>query len=90
MSNNVLFKRAYQQSPEAAQNWLQGEYPAIEQRARAEGAEIHWGDETALVNTDVRGGATHRLARHLWRWLLAAVSPRANLAVRWRFERGTA
>ena len=35
--------------------WLEGEYPAIEQRARREGAEIHWGDETALVNTDVRG-----------------------------------
>ena len=48
-------KRADEQSPEAVQNWLQGEYPAIEQRARAEGAEIHWGDETALVNTDVRG-----------------------------------
>ena len=48
-------KRAYEQSPEAVQNWLQGEYPAIEQRARVEGAEIHWGDETALVNTDVRG-----------------------------------
>ena len=48
-------KRAYEQSPEAVQNWMQGEYPAIEQRARAEGAEIHWGDETALVNTDVRG-----------------------------------
>ena len=37
------------------QAWLEGEYPGIEQRARAEGAEIHWGDETALVNTDVRG-----------------------------------
>lgn len=48
-------KRAYEQKPEAVQAWLQGEYPGIEQRARAEGAEIHWGDETALVNTDVRG-----------------------------------
>jgi transposase len=48
-------KRAYEQSPAAVQAWLQGEYPAIEQRARSEGAEIHWGDETALVNTDVRG-----------------------------------
>ncbi len=48
-------KRAYEQSPAAVQAWLQGEYPAIEQRARAQGAEIHWGDETALVNTDVRG-----------------------------------
>jgi transposase len=48
-------KRAYEQSPQAVQAWLEGEYPAIEQRARSEGAEIHWGDETALVNTDVRG-----------------------------------
>ncbi|ABM39020.1 ISXo7 transposase [Polaromonas naphthalenivorans CJ2] len=48
-------RRAYEQSPEAVQAWLEGEYPAIEQRARQEGAEIHWGDETALVNTDVRG-----------------------------------
>lgn len=48
-------KRAYEQNPEAVQAWLEGEYPAIEQRARQEGAEIHWGDETALVNTDVRG-----------------------------------
>lgn len=37
-------KRAYEQSPEAVQAWLEGEYPAIEQRARREGAEIHWGD----------------------------------------------
>ena len=48
-------KRAYEQSPAAVQAWLEGEYPGIAQRARAEGAEIHWGDETALVNTDVRG-----------------------------------
>jgi transposase len=47
-------KRAYEQRPEAVQAWLEGEYPAIEERARHEGAEIHWGDETALVNTDVR------------------------------------
>ena len=48
-------KRAYEQNPEAVRSWLEGEYPGIEQRARQEGAEIHWGDETALVNTDVRG-----------------------------------
>jgi len=48
-------KRAYEQSPTAVRAWLEGEYPAIEQRAKREGAEIHWGDETALVNTDVRG-----------------------------------
>lgn len=48
-------KKAYEQRPEAVQAWLDEEYPAIEQRAKAEGAEIHWGDETAIVNTDVRG-----------------------------------
>ena len=36
---------------------LQGEYLAMELRARQEGAEIHWANETALVNTDVRGAS---------------------------------
>ena len=35
--------------------WLDETYPAIAERAKEEHAEIHWGDETALVNTDVRG-----------------------------------
>ena len=48
-------KRAYEQRPEAVKQWLENEYPAIEKRAKAESAEIHWGDETAVVNTDVRG-----------------------------------
>lgn len=48
-------KRAYEQRPEEVQAWLDEQFPEIESRARAEGAEIHWGDETALVNTDVRG-----------------------------------
>ena len=48
-------KKAYEQRPEAVRKWLDEEYPAIAQGAKAEGAEIHWGDETALVNTDVRG-----------------------------------
>jgi transposase len=48
-------KKAYEQRPEAVQAWLDEQYPEIESRAKAEGAEIHWGDETALVNTDVRG-----------------------------------
>lgn len=48
-------RRAYEQNPQAVQAWLEGEYPGIKLRARQEGAEIHWGDETALVNTDVRG-----------------------------------
>jgi len=48
-------RRAYEQRPEAVQAWLDEEYPEIARRAQQEGAEIHWGDETALVNTDVRG-----------------------------------
>lgn len=35
--------------------WLDEQYPAIAERAKAAGGEMHWGDETALVNTDVRG-----------------------------------
>ncbi len=48
-------KKAYEQRPEAVQTWLDEQYPEIEKRAKAEGGEIHWGDETAIVNTDVRG-----------------------------------
>ncbi|NJS37498.1 MAG: IS630 family transposase [Brachymonas sp.] len=48
-------KRAYEQRPEAVQKWLDEQYPKIEAQAKADSGEIHWGDETALVNTDVRG-----------------------------------
>jgi len=48
-------KRAYEQRPEAIQAWLTHEYPAIAARAKAEGAEIHWGDETSLSTSDPRG-----------------------------------
>ena len=48
-------RRAYEQRPEAVKQWLNEQYPDIAKRARTEGGEIHWGDETGLVNTDVRG-----------------------------------
>ncbi len=48
-------KRAYEQQPEAVQQWLDEKYPQIESKALEENAEIHWGDETSVVNTDVRG-----------------------------------
>lgn len=48
-------KRAHEQSPEAVRAWLQETYPAIVGRAKTGDAGIHWSDETALVNTDVRG-----------------------------------
>jgi transposase len=47
--------RAYERRPEAIKKWLDEDYPDIAKRAKAEDAEVHWGDETALVNTDVRG-----------------------------------
>jgi len=48
-------RRAYEKSPAAVQKWLSETYPVIAKRAKTEDAEIHWGDETAVVNTDVRG-----------------------------------
>jgi transposase len=48
-------RKAYEQRPAAVKKWLEEEYPVIAQRAKGEGAEIHWGDETGLRSDDVRG-----------------------------------
>lgn len=48
-------RKAYEQRPEAVRSWLEEQYPAILERAKAEGAQIHWGDETGLRSDDVRG-----------------------------------
>jgi len=48
-------RKAYEQRPAEVKRWLEQDYPAITQRAKAEGAEIHWGDETGLRSDDVRG-----------------------------------
>ena len=52
-------KRAYEQNPKAVAQWQETVYPQIQARARQEKAEIHWGDETGIQNTDycVRGFA---------------------------------
>jgi transposase len=41
-------RRAYERDPVAVQCWLDQEYPAIEQQAQAEKAEIHWGAQMGL------------------------------------------
>lgn len=41
-------RRAYERDPLAVQRWLDEEYPAIEKQAKAENAEIHWGDQMGL------------------------------------------
>jgi transposase len=39
-------RHACRQDPEEVRRWLEDEYPALAARAKAAGAEIHWGDET--------------------------------------------
>jgi transposase len=48
-------KHAYEQRPAAVRTWLEEAYPAIATRAKHEGAEIHWGDETG-VRSDCQHG----------------------------------
>ena len=43
-------KQAYEQCSKAVQRWLDDDYPEIKARAKAENAEIYWGDETGLRN----------------------------------------
>ena len=48
-------RRADEQDPAAVRRWLRRDYPAIAERAKAEGGTIFWGDETGLRSDDVRG-----------------------------------
>lgn len=48
-------RKAYEQNPKAVKKWLDEQYPQISQRAKKEGAEIHWGDETGLCNDSYYG-----------------------------------
>ena len=47
-------RKAYEQNPERVQKWLKEEYPVIAARAKAEGAEISWCDETGIRNDECR------------------------------------
>jgi transposase len=42
-------RQARDQDPEEVREWLEGTYPAIEGRARHEGAAIHWCDEVGVA-----------------------------------------
>lgn len=44
-------KRANKQDAARVKAWMEEEYPAIAENAKAENAEIYWGGETALQNT---------------------------------------
>lgn len=43
-------KRAYEQQSSQVKRWLDETYPAIHAKAKAQEAEIDWGDETGLRN----------------------------------------
>ena len=43
-------KRAYKQGEEKVKNWVELEFPGITDRAKEEGAEICFGDETDYRN----------------------------------------
>jgi len=43
-------RQAYERQPEAVKRWLDEDYPTLKARAEAEGAAIHWGDETGIRN----------------------------------------
>lgn len=84
-------KRALEQRPEAVATWLNETYPALVAKARAEGAVIYFGDETAVKEDAnwVRGyapkGETPVLAVPT-RWvklsMISAISPRGAVAFR--------
>jgi transposase len=48
-------RRASERQDAAVQAWLAEHYPKIAARAKAEGAEIHWGDETGISNQAAYG-----------------------------------
>ncbi len=48
-------KRAHEQQPARVRQWWDEEYPQIHEKAKTEGAEIHWGDETGLRNDSQHG-----------------------------------
>ena len=44
-------KKDRKENPEQINRWMEEEYPAIRERAKAEKGEIYWGDETGIQNT---------------------------------------
>lgn len=58
-------RRAYEQNPKAVKEWMEVAYPQIARQAKAEGAEIHWGDEMG-VRSDCQHGRSYRMVA--WRY----------------------
>lgn len=89
-------QKALEQQPAAVRRWLRQEYPAIVAQAKAEGAEIYWGDQTGCNNQPnaVRGYAPQgrtpqvlRSARRFTRSVMSAVTNKGSL--RWMVYKGS-
>ena len=48
-------KQAYQRDEKKVQQWLEKDYPSIKTKARSQGAEIQWLDESGIKSHDHRG-----------------------------------
>lgn len=89
-------KRAYEQRAPEVQAWLEEEYPAIQEQAKRESAEIYWGDETGIRNDcqHERGyalkGKTPTIKLNAKRESINMISAVTNQGkVRFRFFEGT-
>lgn len=87
-------RRNYEQNPEAVRRWIQEEYPQIAKRAKKEGAEIHWGDETGVRNDCQHGrgfapmGKTPLVGNSAKRFSINMISSVTNQGkVRWMVYR---
>lgn len=88
-------RRNYEQNPQQVRRWLDQEYPALAQRAKKEGAQIHWGDETGVRNDCQYGrsfapiGKTPLVRTSSKRFSINMISSVTNQGkVRWMIYRG--
>jgi len=78
-------RRASERRDPAVRAWLDHDYPGIVARAKADGAEIHWGDETGLSNQANYGrsfapqGRTPVIPRPATRFTHSMISTVTNL-----------
>src|SRR5436305_5418469 len=78
-------KRATERDEAAIRKWVKRDYPAIARRAKAEGADVHWGDECGVTNqaNDGRSYAprsqTPVIARPATRFTYSMISTLTNL-----------
>lgn len=81
-------KMAYERQPAKVREWMEETYPAIAKRAKAENADILWGDETGISNQDHRGrgyapvGETpvvRGLARRVTTSMISAIGNRGDV-----------